>query len=400
MIGGTAALGTMFGCAASPKGSTSGAVSTDAGLPAGTTAEDFAQSSVSLDPITAFSEEKTYDIVVVGAGTAGVPAVYSALEEGATVACLQREGTVQANGNGSSGIILEESNEAGILQYMQAWRKAGGYRMNPDLLKLFVDHSGETHMWMLQRSAEVDYIPSPISATKTTYDEGNFCTAVIKTYGPKPKNHTDIMALLAAAAEKQGAEFFYSTPAVQLVKDESGAITGVIGKSENDYIKFSATKAVILAAGDYQNNESMVERYSPDVPADALKKSVEKWNEACASGVDNEFGVLKENLHPIDTPPYWGIRQWIRCSAINSGVMVNGNCQVLDAQGNVIKGLYSVGSGAGNLCGGLEWNLAQGGLCCGSYMTMGRYAAIHAITGKMEPSKPATYEDTKSYWAK
>ena len=212
LIGGTAALGTMFGCAASPKGSTSGAVSTDAGLPAGTTAEDFAQSSVSLDPITAFSEEKTYDIVVV-----------------------------------SSGIILEESNEAGILQYMQAWRKAGGYRMNPDLLKLFVDHSGETHMWMLQRSAEVDYIPSPISATKTTYDEGNFCTAVIKTYGPKPKNHTDIMALLAAAAEKQGAEFFYSTPAVQLVKDESGAITGVIGKSENDYIKFSATKAVILA---------------------------------------------------------------------------------------------------------------------------------------------------------
>ena len=145
---------------------------------------------------------------------------------------------MQANGNGSSGIILEESNEAGILQYMQAWRKAGGYRMNPDLLKLFVDHSGETHMWMLQRSAEVDYIPSPISATKTTYDEGNFCTAVIKTYGPKPKNHTDIMALLAAAAEKQGAEFFYSTPAVQLVKDESGAITGVIGKSENDYIKF------------------------------------------------------------------------------------------------------------------------------------------------------------------
>ena len=136
------------------------------------------------------------------------------------------------------------------------------------------------------------------------------------------------------------------------------------------------------------------------IPADALKKSVEKWNEACASGVDNEFGVLKENLHPIDTPPYWGIRQWIRCSAINSGVMVNGNCQVLDAQGNVIKGLYSVGSGAGNLCGGLEWNLAQGGLCCGSYMTMGRYAAIHAITGKMEPSKPATYEDTKSYWAK
>ena len=38
------------------------------------------------------------------------------------------------------------------------------------------------------------------------------------------------------------------------------------------------------------------------------------------------------------------------------------------------------------MSGGLEWNLAQGGLCCGIYMTMGRYAVIHALTGKMEPA--------------
>ncbi|MBQ3301659.1 MAG: FAD-binding protein, partial [Eggerthellaceae bacterium] len=48
-------------------------------------ASDFAESVAELEPITEFAGEKTYDIVVVGAGTAGVPAVLTALEEGATV---------------------------------------------------------------------------------------------------------------------------------------------------------------------------------------------------------------------------------------------------------------------------------------------------------------------------
>ena len=109
--------------------------------------------------------------------------------------------------------------------------------------------------------------------------------------------------------------------------------------------------------------------------------------------------MAKDKLRPIDTPPYWGIRQWIRCSAINAGVVIDGCCRVLDQNNEPIPGLYSVGSGAGNVCGGLEWNLYQGGLCCGSYMTMGRYAAIHALTGDMKPSNPASYDEAKGHWA-
>lgn len=136
------------------------------------------------------------------------------------------------------------------------------------------------------------------------------------------------------------------------------------------------------------------------LPTAELKKRVEEWNQYCASGVDQEFGLAKAKLKPIDTPPYWGVRQWIRCSAINAGVEIDGNCRVLDDDNEPIPGLYSVGSGAGNVCGGLEWNLYQGGLCCGSYITMGRYAAIHAMTGTMEPTKEASYDKAKEHWGK
>lgn len=169
-----------------------------------------------------------------------------------------------ANGNGSSGVILDESNEIGKLQYKQAWRAAGGYRMNPDLLDLFVEHSGETAQWLIKKSNELGLPPTSTSVTKSEFDEGSYVTVALSSFGPKPINHTEIMALLAEDAQANGAEFFYETPAVQLVQ-EGGAVTGVVAQTADGYVKFNATKAVIVAAGDYQNNESLVERYSPDV---------------------------------------------------------------------------------------------------------------------------------------
>ncbi len=43
------------------------------------------------DPITDIKETKEYDVVIVGAGAAGVPAAISAKEAGATVALIQKK---------------------------------------------------------------------------------------------------------------------------------------------------------------------------------------------------------------------------------------------------------------------------------------------------------------------
>ena len=67
------------------------------------------------------------------------------------------------------------------------------------------------------------------------------------------------MIALADQAEKDGVEFFYSTPAVQLVQGDDGAVTGVVCQNETgDYVQFNASKGVILATGDYQNDAEMV----------------------------------------------------------------------------------------------------------------------------------------------
>ena len=110
-----AAAATLLGASAcSPRKDAENAPAAKSDLPADLRASDFKYSVVETDPITSFASEETYDIVVVGAGCAGVPAVLTAVEEGATVACLQKEATVAANGNGCSFVVKEASNLSGI----------------------------------------------------------------------------------------------------------------------------------------------------------------------------------------------------------------------------------------------------------------------------------------------
>ena len=59
-----------------------------------------------------------HDIVVVGAGAAGVPAAGWAAEMGADTVLLQKESTVISQGNCGSAIIKSRSTEAGIAKWI------------------------------------------------------------------------------------------------------------------------------------------------------------------------------------------------------------------------------------------------------------------------------------------
>ena len=509
--------------------------------PAGLIEADFADSPVELAPITDFADEKTYDVVVVGAGTGGVPAALSALEEGATVACLQKESAPISQGGSSTGIILDESDPQGVMNHLQGFMEDCHWRADRGLARFYYDHSGETIRWMEVRTMEAGFPPYSFGETTMEYDDGTKCVKRTNRFGPKPYNNDTMIKALAKLAEERGVDFYYSTPGVQLVQDESGAVTGVVGKdADGNYIKFNATRGVVLSTGDYQNNMSLVERYCPDVkdfdrkqmgktgdgilmtmaigaglvpvghahmmhdfdsgpmfnepflmvnedgerflnedccfeqvncelrnqprpgwysqifdanyvdqatawggkpvapealevympevemdrsaesgnnvievlidthkadtldelaqklgiPADALKASVERYNELVDAGFDDDFGKRPQYLAKIDTPPFYGIHKHIRISALCAGMTVNENYQVTKADGTPIPNLWATGFGAGQLCGLPDWSMYTTGMSCGHCMTSGRYCGIQAATGgNLEPSKPITDED-------
>jgi len=494
----------------------------------------FADSPVTRELITDFSAEYTFDVVVVGAGTGGVPAALSALEEGATVGVLEKQVCAISQGNGGTGIDLENSNTYGLLRYMRGFHESCTWRSDPELLKTYVYQSGEAMNWLMVRATEAGYPPTSLAPSGIDYEDGGVLKRVMVSFGTKPENMGSMIVPLAEYAASKGVEFFYSTPGVQLIMQD-GKCVGVIGKNaDGQYIKFNANKAVVLSTGDYQNNSGMVAKFCPDVSnfdkkqfgktgdgilmamcaggdivrvghahmmhdfdsgpmfttpfvcvdedgkrfineefsftevsnylrdhrrpgwytqvfdseyvnyvkdwgmnptapealenyfpgkdeykpgvysglvdthkADTLEElaeaiglpaadfvaSIERYNELCEKGLDEDFGRQPKYLNPIKTPPFYGIHKHIRVSALCAGVTVNGDYQVIDGEKNPIPGLYATGFGAGQLCGSPDWSMYQAGMSIGHCVTSGRMCGILAATGKRDPSVPVTNAD-------
>ena len=243
-----------------------------------------------------------FDIVVVGAGASGVPAAGWAAELGAEVALLQKEANVVSQGNCGSAIIRSRSTEAGIEKWIHHTNSLCNWRADTKQLRAYAKHSEEAMIWFWNRagftteteygdgskvddnarSAELLNDGDRLSAFRSTsgdftgiwkdrtntYDYGDdHCYFWAPWVGPKPFNtcHALRKILKNISEEHPNLKTFFSTPAVQLIK-EGDRVSGVIGKnSEGKYIRFNASKAVILATGDYTNNPAMVDKYCPDI---------------------------------------------------------------------------------------------------------------------------------------
>ena len=252
------------------------------------TADDVNASAVELDPITSFAKEITVDVVVCGAGAAGVPAAVRALDLGATVAVLQKEAVAVSQGNCSSCIVKSESTEAGLKKWLTFATAVNCWRNNRKLLEAYVDRSEEAIRFLVAKGGLTEeneyknekygfsiyqYSNDPFTGVKhdgtQTYDFGEDTVGIYGPwFGPKPNNYgTLVSAILKEAQEEYGDKLqcFFNTPVVQLLKDADGTIVGCVGKDlDGNYIKVNA-KSVILATGAYENNATMVRRFCPDI---------------------------------------------------------------------------------------------------------------------------------------
>lgn len=261
-------------------------------------------------PDSDISRTESYDVVVVGAGASGVPAALSAFENGVSVVVLQKENIAISQGNSGAGIDLLNSDKAGVEALVSKLMHDNAHRSNPKLLREWAYNSGEAVTWVIDRA---------IKAGANVINQGNLQQVNILElngyklsyqtayFGPKPYSNGDGIRALANYAEKAGVLFYYSTPAVQLVQNDSGEVIGVLAKSENGkYLKFLAKKGVILATGDYQNDKAMCDYFIPDVTYYG-RKQLNKTGDGFkmgywAGGVIEPIGHTKM-IHDMDGGP-------------------------------------------------------------------------------------------------
>lgn len=252
----------------------------------------------------------TFDVVVVGAGASGVPAALSAAENGASVAVIQKQAMPVSQGNTGSGIDLATSEQAGVEALVAKLMTDNNHRCNPALLRQWAYNSGEAVKWVIDRAKQggspvIDQGSAPQFAIRKV--NGYTVNYVTSYFGPKPYTTGDGMRHLAKTAEKAGVKFFFNMPASQLVQNKSGAVIGVIAKDRHgNYTKFLAKKGVILATGDYQNNQAMCDYFIPDLK-NFGRKMMDRTGDGFAmaywaGGVIEPIGHTKM-LHDFDAGP-------------------------------------------------------------------------------------------------
>lgn len=207
--------------------------------------------------------EQTYDVVVLGAGGAGMSAAIEVAQAGASVVILEKAGVVGGNTvysgsfNGSGTRFqknLDIPDTPDIL--FEDVMKGGDNLSNPDLVRVFADNAGKTVEWTVDELG-------------VELDENFIAQFDIASY---PRAHTTTSgtnaALVQALEDKcneLGVKIMFETRATEIIKDENNKVVGAKGVTSKDQeITFNSNKGVILATGGFAANLEMVGEYSPE----------------------------------------------------------------------------------------------------------------------------------------
>ncbi len=225
----------------------------------GLSAEDFAAASSETGEKTA--ETKEVDLVIVGAGGAGITAAIEATQAGKSVLVLEKMpfaggNTVRATGgmNAAETSVQAELEIEDSIQTFIDDTYTGGYEVgNLDLITTMAENSAEAIDWLAEIGAPLPEVSFSGGATNKRIHrpEGG---AGVGDY---------LVTNLMEVVEELNIEILYNTTATEVVMTE-GAATGVLASSNDTDYTVNA-KAVILATGGFGANSELFTEYRPDL---------------------------------------------------------------------------------------------------------------------------------------
>ncbi|MDO5532477.1 FAD-dependent oxidoreductase [Sutterella sp.] len=210
------------------------------------------------------------DVVVIGAGGAGMAATVKAAEAGAKVITLEKNGMVGGGAAFAEGLYGIETEWQRVQNYglsraeAEEWiQKFHHYRANAKLNRLFLSETGKSLEWLASHGLTFEAIQVSPAETLTWH--------VVGPYGKYHHGAAYIHAL-QDSAKKLGAEIMVNTPAQELIMKD-GKVAGVKAKNNKGDTYTITTTQVIIATGGFADNKDMVRNVLGKDP-DRVKSSV------------------------------------------------------------------------------------------------------------------------------
>ena len=242
--------------------------------------------------------DRTADIVIVGAGAAGLPAAITARDRGASVIVLEENHDIGGHAMLSGGFIplgggtpmqkkyrIEDSADQVYLDHTNHRIPEGKYG-DRELIRVWADESLATVEFLIENGIRfVDRLP-------TIEDGGSvprrlqaelFSNNLKETINGR--NGSGVVRPLEKSARAKGVEFLLRHRMTRIVRERpsSGKVLGVVAAVDGQDVNVRARKGVILATGGHSSNVSFRRMFDPRL-TEEYQTAGEPWSRQNADG--------------------------------------------------------------------------------------------------------------------
>ena len=235
------------------------------------------------------------DVVIVGAGTAGLICAARLLEAGRSVTIIEKQDIP----GGSMGMTYGGVAAAG--SQLQANYALGRFDDSPlynvdamlALLANYINPDHDTHEGQMPFQTAMYHNSGALVDWLHGMGVGFYTMGVNKAYGITPYLAPGCyeggcgyaMEFLVDRVGALGGQIFYGVKATGLVQADDGTVTGVTAEGEDGSTYTVSGRAVVLATGGYGANQDMIAQYSPKYAGHVFNCS------PCSTGEGIEMGV-------------------------------------------------------------------------------------------------------------
>lgn len=229
---------------------------------------------------------ENFDVVIVGAGGAGLSAAISAASKGAKVVLLEKMSSIGGNTLISMGGINIPGNDAQIEKDIQdsveLYKKdilLGGDNENSlELLDIFVNEALPTYRW-LKDEIKVSFENELIHFGGHTVPRAAVFSG---------KYAIELIAKLRAKAVSLGVDIRTGVRSKELITDGDSRVIGVLATIEEKNVKFMGKKGVILTTGGFSGNIELRKKYNPSLD--------ERYKTTNISGITGDGHLMCEKI--------------------------------------------------------------------------------------------------------
>lgn len=256
-----------------------------------------------IDPNTVDWETES-DVVIIGAGAAGLSAAIEAAENDASVTVIEFSANHLSSNTALCGGVYYAGDtslqkEAGIKDSKEEWRKyidaiSGGFE-DEKMMDIWVEKAADNLDWLIELG--VDFPLDLMYMSGNELELAHITNPVPRGYVTKEQSGSSISDALYKRAVELNVSFHFNTIADKLITDPTGKVIGVLTNKGS----FKANKGIVMATAGFSRNKEWMKSFKPDLAGGGSFGSARQQGDGIRMGMDLGANIANMWITQADT---------------------------------------------------------------------------------------------------